>query len=498
MHLLLILPIVTPLATAAIALFLWRHRIAQRVVSLTGALGLLVAALVLLAWVWSEGIQATAIGGWPAPFGIALVADLLSAMMVVLAGIVGFAVAAYSLVTIDARREAYGYHPLFHVLLAGVCGAFLTGDLFNLYVWFEVLLISSFVLMGLGGERGQLEGSVKYVTLNLLSSALFLAAVGVVYGTAGTLNMADLAVVLGDGHVDDRLVLAIALLFMVAFGIKAAMFPVFAWLPASYHTPPVAVSAIFAGLLTKVGVYALVRVFTLIFTQEPEVTHRLILILAGLTMVSGVLGAAAQGEFRRVLSFHIISQIGYMLMGLGLFTRIGLAGTVFYLAHHIIVKTNLFLVSGVVVRLKGTLDLAKLGGLWATRPALGVLFLVPALSLAGMPPLSGFWAKLVLIQAALEIQSYAIVVVALVVSLLTLFSMTKLWNEAFWKPAAVAAEATLQPRTWRGLLIPIAGLALLTLTVGLVAEPLLLLSLRAADQLLDPSEYIRAVLGGRP
>ncbi len=498
MHLLLILPILMPLATATLALFLWRHRGAQRLVSLAGAIGLLASALTLLAWIWSEGIQATAIGRWPAPFGITLVADLLSAVMVSVTGIVGAAVAAYSIVSIDARREAYGYHPLYHVLLAGVCGAFLTGDLFNLYVWFEVLLISSFVLMGLGGERKQLEGSVKYVTLNLLSSAIFLAAVGVLYHTAGTLNMADLSVVLQDSRFDSRLIMAIAMLFLVAFGIKAAIFPVFAWLPASYHTPPVVVSAIFAGLLTKVGVYALVRVFTLIFTHETGVTHGLILVLSGLTMVSGVLGAAAQGEFRRVLSFHIISQIGYMLMGLGLYTRLALAGTVFYLAHHIIVKTNLFLISGIVLRLKGTLDLPALGGLYRTRPILSLLFLVPALSLAGLPPLSGFWAKLILVQAGLEASSYTIVLVALLVSLLTLYSMTKLWTEAFWKTPPDPAEATIGPGAWRGLILPVAALALLTILVGLGAEPVLALSLRAADQLLDPSEYVRAVLEGRP
>lgn len=493
---LLILPIAVPLAAAALALLGWRSRAAQRLIGLAGALGLLAAALALAARVWQAGIQAAAIGGWPPPYGIVLVADLLSAVMVVLTGIVGVAVAAYSVVAIDARREAFGYHPLVQVLLAGVCGAFLTGDLFNLYVWFEVLLISSFVLMGLGGERGQLEGSVKYVTLNLLSSALFLAAVGVLYGTAGTLNMADLAVVLHEPRFDRRLVAAIALLFLAAFGIKAGMFPVFAWLPASYHTPPVAVSALFAGLLTKVGVYALVRVFTLIFVHDPGLTHRLILGLAGLTMVSGVLGAAAQYEFRRVLSFHIISQIGYMLMGLGLFTRLALAGTVFYLAHHIVVKTNLFLVSGVVLRLQGTLELSRLGGLYRSHPALGLLFLIPALSLAGLPPLSGFWAKLILVIAGLERASYTIVIVALLVSLLTLFSMTKLWTEAFWKPEA-ANDMPLAPVVWRALVAPIAGLALLTVAVGLAAEPVMQISLRAADELLDPSAYVQAVLGGR-
>jgi multicomponent Na+:H+ antiporter subunit D len=369
-----------------------------------------------------------------APFGITLVADLLSAIMVVLAGLMGLAVAVYSLASIDQQREAFGYYPLLHILLMGVCGAFLTGDIFNLYVWFEVMLIASFVLLALGSERPQIEGAIKYVTLNLMSSAIFLAAVGILYGVVGTLNMADLAVKLPT-VTPPGLVTTLAMLFLVAFGVKAAVFPLFFWLPASYHTPPVAVSAIFAGLLTKVGVYAMIRVFTLLFVQNVGYTHTLILVMAGLTMLTGVLGAVAQNEFRRILSFHIVSQIGYMIMGLGLCTRLALAGSVFYIVHHIIMKTNLFLVSGVAYRLRGTFELKDLGGLYQAHPLLALLFLIPALSLAGMPPLSGFFAKLVLLQAGLEMGQYVIVAVALAVGLLTLVSMTKIWAEAFWKPA---------------------------------------------------------------
>jgi multicomponent Na+:H+ antiporter subunit D len=307
--------------------------------------------------------------------------------------------------------------------------------------------------------------------------------------------MADLAVKLPEAA-SPGLVTTLAMLFLVAFGVKAAVFPLFFWLPASYHTPPVAVSAIFAGLLTKVGVYALIRVFTLLFVQNVGYTHTLILIIAGLTMLTGVLGAVAQNEFRRILSFHIVSQIGYMIMGLGLFTRLALAGSVFYIVHHIIVKTNLFLVSGMAHRLRGTFELKDLGGLYHAHPWLALLFLIPALSLAGIPPLSGFFAKLALLQAGLEIGQYVIVVVALLVGILTLVSMTKIWAEAFWKPAAdPPASAVLSPCA---LLLPIVILATLTVLIGLAAGPLFALSLQAADQLLDPSYYIQAVLGGRP
>ncbi|WP_029214590.1 Na+/H+ antiporter subunit D [Kallotenue papyrolyticum] len=502
MNLLLLLPIALPLATAALTLLLHRHRPAQRALGVAGAGGLLIAAGALLANVWRAGIQVAQIGNWPAPFGITLVADLFSAIMVLLAGLMGFAVAIYSLTTIDVRREAFGYYSLLHVLLMGVCGAFLTGDLFNLYVWFEVLLIASFVLLALGGERAQLEGGIKYVTLNLLSSALFLAAVGLLYAETGTLNLAHLAQRLA--LVQPGLVTTIAMLFLVAFGIKAAAFPLFFWLPASYHTPPVAVSAIFAGLLTKVGVYALVRVFTLLFINDVGYTHTLILVIAGLTMITGVLGAVAQNDFRRILSFHIVSQIGYMLMGLGLYTSLGLAGAVFYIIHHIIVKTNLFLISGVARRVSGSYHLQRTGGLYASHPTIAACFLISAFSLAGLPPFSGFFAKLALIRAGLETAQYAIVAVSLVVSFLTLFSMTKIWTEAFWKPAPPSAHALPEGglnALQQGLAImslPIIALTLLSLLIGLGAGPALTLAQAAADQLLQPSGYIQIVMGGRP
>lgn len=497
-NLLLILPIIIPMLTGIAALLTYKSRTAQRWLSVIGSAALLAASIWLFIEVERNGIRAAQIGNWQAPFGITLVADLLGAIMVTLTGIIGFAVAIYSLATIPQAHENFGFHQLYHFLLMGVCGAFLTGDLFNLYVWFEVMLMASFVLLALGGERGQMEGAIKYVTLNLISSAIFLAALGFLYGTVGTLNMADLANKLSTGlsAEESGWLTTLSILFLVAFGIKAAVFPLFFWLPASYHTPPVAVSAIFAGLLTKVGVYALIRVFTLIFIQDTSLTHTIILYIAGLTMVTGVLGAVAQGEFRRVLSFHIISQIGYMVMGLGLLTPLALAGSVFYITHHIIVKTNLFLVSGVVKRLHGTLELKKLGGLYQLMPMLGILFLIPALSLAGIPPLSGFFAKFSLVQAGLEKGEYVIVAVSLAVSLLTIFSMMKLWNEAFWKKSPKEDESlpVFSTQQWATLLAPIVMLAAITVMIGLGASPTFELALRASEQLLDPSAYIQAVL----
>ncbi|MEQ9030510.1 MAG: proton-conducting transporter membrane subunit, partial [Aggregatilineales bacterium] len=401
MDILLVLPILVPMFTAILCVLAWQKRDIQRSLAVGGSLGLLIVGLSLLSVVLGEGIQVTAIGSWSAPFGIVLVADLFGTIMVIMAGLVGSAVTIFSLVSVDETRRSFGYYPVLLILLMGVCGASLTGDMFNLYVWFEIMLITSFVLLTLGSERVQLEGAIKYFALNLLVSAFFLTAVGVLYGLTGSLNMAALAQILPQSE-HQGLVTVLAMIFLVTFGIKSAMFPLFFWLPASYHTPPVAVTTLFSGLMTKVGVYAMIRVFTLMFTNEASFTHNIILIMAGLTMFTGVVGAVAQYDFRRLLSFHIISQIGYLMMGLGLFTVASLTGTIFFMIHVIIAKSALFLVSGVSNIISGTYDLKKLGGLYKGYPVLAVLFFIPAMALGGIPPLSGFWAKLALVRAGLE------------------------------------------------------------------------------------------------
>lgn len=496
-NILLILPILIPPITALIAMSFWTRPAIQRIISVVGATLLLLVSILLLFTVWENGIIAVQIANWQAPFGITLVADLMSAVMVVMTGIIGFCVAVYSLAGIDRQREAYGYHALVHFLLLGVSGAFLTGDLFNLYVWFEVMLISSFVLVALGGTPEQIQGAVKYVTLSLLASMLFLAGVGVIYGATGALNMAALHNYFAELAAPAGIVLVIALLFTIAFGIKSAIFPLFFWLPASYHTGPVVVSALFAGLLTKVGVYALVRVYTLLFAQTLETISPLLLALAALTMVIGVLGAVAQGELRRLLSFHIISQIGYMIMGLALFTPLALAGVLYFLVHNILAKTNLFLISGLLAKVGGTEKLSRLGGFYQKRPGWAILFLIAALALAGVPPLSGFWAKFLLVQAGLQTEQYLIVGISLAVSVLTLYSMTKIWAEAFWKeaPESTVPQRHLTRSTEWTLLIPIVMLAILTMAMGLAVEPVIALSNQAAHQLLNPAEYVTAVLG---
>jgi len=499
MNNLLFLPLLIPLATAIAGLLAWNRRKLQRLLGVCSSAALLIVGLMLLATVQQQGVISAQAGNWPAPFGITLVADLLSSLLIVATGLMGLCVTVYSLADTDTRQESLGYHPLLQVLLLGICGSFLTGDLFNLYVWFEVMLIASFVLLALGGQREQMEGAIKYVALNLIASALLLAGIGLLYGVTGTLNMAHLAIRLQSMPHTGTIPVIAALLFC-AFSIKAAVFPFYFWLPASYHTPPIAVITIFSALLSKVGIYVLIRVFTLIFPQETLAGQPLILAAAGLTMLLGALGAVAQPELRRMLAFCVVSQIGYLLMGLGLFTALALSGSIFFMLHIMAAKSALFLTTGVVARLTGSSSLAELGGLYRRYPLLAALFLVPALSVAGIPPLSGFWGKLALVQAGLQSGQYLMVAVALGVSVLTLYYLTNAWIHIYWKPAPEAAAKLqyLPPHRRHQLLAPTLLLALFSLVLGLLPEPLFRLCHSAAEQVLNPSSYITAVLGTLP
>jgi len=499
-HLLLTLPILTPLLFAALGMILYKSRKAQRITAITGSVVQVAVAVHLFRRIWEEGIIAAQVGNWPAPFGISLVGDTFSGIMVLTVAVTSLAIFIYSLADIDEKREHFGYYPVLNMLLMAVNGTLLTGDIFNMFVWFELTLISAFVLLSIGNTRQQLEGTIKYVIINLFSSALFLLAVGLLYGIVGSLNMADVAVKL-ESYENTGLITTISVLFMVSFGLKAAVFPLFFWLPSSYHTPPVAISAFFAGILTKVAIYVLARYYTLIFVQDVGYTHTILLWIGGLTMVIGVLGAAAQYEFRKILSIHIVSQIGYMIMGIALFTPMALLGTVFFVVNQIFVKMNLFLISGIANRLGGSFELKELGGLYKNYLWLGVLFLISAFSLAGFPPLSGFWAKFTLVYAGLEIQAWVIVGVALGVSLLTLFSMVKIWAFAFWKalPEGHPADTRdyqkrISTRDLILLAAPVVFLALLTVVIGVFPEYLYAVSERAAEQLMGRTEYIETVL----
>ncbi len=486
-----------PLFGAGLSLVLGRSLATQRAIGVAVMSTMVVGGGALLAEVHANGIAVVDVGGWPVPVGITLVADLFSALMLAVSTVMLLIVLVYAIGSPRADDHARFFHPVYLVLAAGVTLSFVTGDLFNLFVAFEMTLMASYVLLTLGGRRDQVRSGMTYVVINLVASLFFITALALVYAATGTVNMADLAGKLGT--VPGELRAGLGLLLLVVFGIKAAIFPLFFWLPDSYPTAPSPVTAIFAGLLTKVGVYAIVRTQTLLFPTSDHLPSGLLLAIAGLTMVVGVLGAIAQEDVKRILSFHIVSQIGYMIMGVGLFTVSGIAGAIFFIGHQIVVKTALFLVAGVVEASTGTAALRRLGGLAHKVPWLAALFLVAALALAGVPPLSGFVGKLALVEAGLELDMYLIVGISLAVSVLTLFSMVKIWNGVFWGipelgPAPAVHAGSSRLRTPVLMVGATVAAVVVALAIAVAAGPIYDIAQQAATVLVDRAPYVDAVL----
>ncbi|WP_449386153.1 Na+/H+ antiporter subunit D [Cellulomonas soli] len=487
------LPVMLPLLGAGLTLALYGRPRVQRVVSVS-VLGLALLASTTLLVLADDGPLVVEIGGWAAPVGIDLVADRLSALMLTVSGAVTLCVLLYSLAQSQEDDEESApvsiYHPTYLVLTAGVANAFLSGDLFNLYVGFEILLAASYVLLTLGGTGERIRAGTIYVVVALLSSVLFLIAIAMIYAATGTVNLAQLALRLPEIDPGTQLVLQVMLL--LAFAIKAAIFPLSAWLPDSYPTAPAPVTAVFAGLLTKVGVYAIIRTQTLLF---PDGRLDDVLMWAALaTMLIGILGAVAQDDIKRLLSFTLVSHIGFMVFGIALSSQAGMTAAIYYVAHHITVQTALFLVVGLVERAGGSTSLERLGGLARLAPLLAVLFFVPAMNLAGIPPLSGFLGKVGLLEAGVAAGTplaYVLVAGSVLTSLLTLYALVKAWNKAFWQTPPEDPPPTRLPA---GMVVPTAALVGLGLALTLAAGPLYAYTSRAAQALAERDPYVVAVL----
>ena len=483
MNLLAVSPLLVPLATALLATLAGPRPRLQRAVSFAGIAVFLGCALALVAAAAADRPADIAFGGWPAPYGIQFRIDRTSAALILITALMGAATLGFMLGDADPGAGSGPQNrmmlPLIHGLLAGVGGAFSTADLFNLYVWYEVMLITALGLFAIGGRVGHLDATFKYLTLNLFGTLMLLVSAGFVYASTGHLNFGALS---RSATMAPGLATVVLAALTLAFLIKSAAFPLFAWLPASYHTLPAPVLALFAGLLTKVGIYAILRTLGDVFAPAPPVLFEALGWIAAATMLFGVLGAAYHWDMRRILAFHIISQIGYILLGIALATDAGNAATLFYTVHHILVKANLFLVAAMIFRLTGSYDLRQAGGLYAARPALAILFAVPALSLVGIPPMSGFWSKLLILQETIAAGRFAWTAIALLVSVLTLYSMMKIWLEAFWRPYPdpgwQPARARLGP-AWAATL----GLAFVTLAISLNPEPLVAYAQAAARTL---------------
>jgi multicomponent Na+:H+ antiporter subunit D len=491
MNNLVILPLLIPLLTGIILIF-FRSRIGvQKILSVISVLINISVTAYLVQQVSVEGIQTLSLGGWEAPYGIILVADMFAVLLVLTTTIVGLAALLFAFGSIGIQREKFYFYPFMQFLLTGVIGSFLTGDIFNLFVFFEVMLISSYALITLGGTKPQLRESIKYILVNIVSSILFVSGVAYLYALTGTLNMADLSVrvsAIGQGG----LLTVIAVFFLIIFGLKAGLFLYF-WLPGSYSAPPAAIAAIFGGLLTKVGMYAIIRMFTLIFYHEVGVTHQLIAWLAAFTMIIGVIGAISHWEVRKIIAYSVVYAVGFMAFGLSSFTLTAIEGTVFYLIHDMIVKALLFLLGGLMIMLTGTSHLKQMGGLIKRYPTAGWMFFITALALVGVPPFSGFIGKLMIIQGGIEAKSYWLVGISLLSSLLVLYAIMKVFMKGFW--GEEKEIHTQEQIPLKGLLIPCAILLTLSTALGLGAEWVYQDYVTQAGQtLMDPSKYIEAVL----
>ncbi|WP_052667127.1 complex I subunit 5 family protein [Nitriliruptor alkaliphilus] len=511
MSALLVAPLALPLTLAAVLLLVRRYPTVQRAISFSGVTGLVAVGISLVAATSGGTVHATRVGGWPGGLAIPFVADGTAALLVAAASMVSL----LCLVTAAARGE--DHHPLFHplvaVLLAGVLGSFTTGDLFNLFVTFEVMLIASYVLLALRGGTREVRASTVYVTVNLLASALLLIGIALLYGAAGTVELAALHGVVADvpGAVIG------ATLVAVAVAIKASLVPVHSWLPRVYPVAGPATTALFSALLTKAGVYVLLRLDSTVFAGI-EGFRQAVLVAAVVTMVIGVLGAVGRGDVRGILSFHMVSQVGYLVLPIGIGTVAGYTAGLVYLLQYLAVKGSLFLSAAAIETLTGTGQLARLGGMLRTRPALAIGFLLPALSLAGIPPTSGFVGKFLLVTAAFDERLLWAGGIAVAVSFATLLSMLKIWNGVFWgeRTTEVTREPGLaafgmaipaggaggdDPAVPRGVRTPrtiaLAAPALLVgalvLALGVLAGPLVDLVQPAAETLADPQPYLDAV-----
>lgn len=489
-----ILPIIIPIIFGMIMIIFRKRMKLQRSLSLVSTAGVGIVTVYLMLQVKSEGIQTLHLGGWIAPFGVTMVVDMLAALLILVTSIVAFCCLLYAFRTIGEEREQFYFYPLFLFLITGVIGSFMTGDVFNLFVCFEVMLVASYVLISLGGTKIQLRESLKYILINILSSFLFLVAIAFLYAMTGTLNFAHLSLRVAEVG-QDGLMTTVAILFLIVFSLKAGLF-LFFWLPGAYSAPPTAISAIFAALLTKVGIYAIVRVFTLVFYHEPEVTHLFIGILAALTMLLGAIGAVAFWDIKKILTYNVIVGVGFILAGVATFTTVGMTGALYYLIHDMIVKALIFLLGGTVIYLTGTSNLRDLSGLIRLHPQLGWMFFIAALSLSGIPPLSGFLGKLFISEGTFETGYFWLGAIGLFTSLMVLYSIMKVFMNAFWGYTVIKEEE--EKGTTTGLLLPIGILTTLTIAFGIGTQAIHEYVDLAVEVLMNPSIYIEAVLGLNP
>ena len=493
----LILPVVLCLMGGALLLVLRKSQLGQAGFAILVTIGVVMADAALLLRTL-EGPVSMTMGKWLPPFGIAFTADVLSASFALAAALATLAVLFYTQPDLEKREIQYGYHALILLLLAGVSGAFLTGDIFNLYVWFEVMLIASFGLMIMGGRKIQLDAAVKYGFLNFLATTFFLIGLGFLYGLLGTLNMSDIVQAAPEAPVVPMT--AIAALFLLAFGMKAAAFPVNAWLPASYHAPDAGTSALFAGLLTKVGAYVLLRIMVALLPASRDVLEPVLMVIAIGTLVLAPLGALAQTNLRRALGFFVIGGVGAILAGLALGSMRGVAGGAIYAFNSMLVMTAFYLMAGLVEKLTGETDTRQMGGIYAVNTPLSIGFLILVFAVAGLPPSFAFWPKLLLVEGSLAGGAYWLLAAVLINSLLTSIAGARLWAHIFWRQGRAGDQSEvpndhlrpLTPASWGFSVLPTGALIVAVAVLGLWPGPIFTAGGKAAAGLLQTDAYVEA------
>ncbi|MEK4230454.1 Na+/H+ antiporter subunit D [Solibacillus sp. FSL H8-0538] len=490
----LLLPIIIPFFFGMILMFFQKNIHFQRKLTLLGLLVATFCAFILIVDVYNTGIKVLTFGNWPVPFGITMVADGVSTLLVFTTLVIAFFVVWYAFESIGKEREKFFFYPGIMLIITGVNGAFTTGDIFNLFVFFEVLLMSSYLLIVLGGEKAQLQESIKYILVNVISSALFVIAVAYLYSVVGTLNMADISVKIADIN-QPGIITTIAVLFLMVFGLKAAIFPLYFWLPSSYAAPPIPVLALFGALLTKVGIYAITRTYTLFFVHEASYTHELLLILAVITIGAGCIGALATFDVKQIIIYNIVIAVGVILFGVAQMNTVALQGAMFYLIHDMIIKAALFMLVGIVIYVTGTTNLRKMGGLMKHYPALGWFYLIAAFGLAGIPPLSGFVGKLLIVQGGFAAGNIWSSLFILASSLLVLLSVIRIFVYAFWGEGG-QLEPNVNKQSYNRLFYPTAILVVISIAYGVGSEWITPFMDNAANVLSNPSVYVDAVMKG--
>ncbi len=500
----IILPTIIALMGAALLIMLRFNRSIQPILTIIFILTIIIIEINLLLRILALGPQSMTMGKWLPPFGISFTVDIFGISFALASALTALIVTIYAQADLAKREVKYGFHSLLLLLLAGVSGAFMTGDMFNLYVWFEVMLIASFGLIIMGGRKIQLDGAIKYGFLNFLATSFFLIALGLIYGLFGTLNMADISLKAANAPFGP--LASIGALLLLAFGMKAAAFPVNAWLPASYHTPHPAVSALFGGLLTKVGTYALLRSLLLVMPTARDFLEPLIAALAVITLILAPLGAIAQTNLRRAIGFLLIGGIGSVLVGLAVPNLRGVAGASIYIFHSILTISALYLVAGLIEKIMGTEDVRKMGGLYSASSWLSILFLVLVFAVAGLPPFLGFWPKLLLIEASLERGEILLIIALLTNSLLTAIAGSRLWAHIFWRAGPEGANSEqpnekLQPLKTKDKWLcsaPTTILILLIVYFGINPNTIFGLGRVAALDLLNSDRYVEATGLAKP